>query len=492
MARSQIQSATALAEGGKGKSASIDGFLARKRLREGYFSPPQPQKKTALHHTSQGRLSGFDGLKSFASTSATQSPSSGCPGTAVHAAPVHGAVLSPPYQPCDIPPTSHESNCFAQTSVPIPDTVNAAAALGTPPSEETALQECYHPIIQYGTGSFPLIDGSLPPDASKFAPPLWPTIIDQLEYASWDDSRSQRPNVDTWASLTADMITLGHSSALSTTWPDPPPEPALPGYQNFPGTPLSEQHFPLGAAQPAVGYDAVGQNGFGATPDATATGFSFGLPPYQSPVFRDEAAASLAQTYQGLMFDTELPFPLTHGGYRPAPTKQLSPGSASSGEEAVVWKTSQSPESKTFLDDVPFKTEQRSPPQEIKEQSSLSPEPVASIQGQSPQNHPKAKTKLDPAVELQLVHQCFNSHGRSFALIPGPNDNWAAQANSGNSTQGQKPRKPLGEDARQETSRTRDVGACVRCKIQRVRVSRHLTSSHHHPLSVCAKWVPER
>lgn len=38
-------------------------------------------------------------------------------------------------------------------------------------------------------------------------------------------------------------------------------------------------------------------------------------------------------------------------------------------------------------------------------------------------------------------------------------------------TQGQKSRKPLAEDARIETSRTRDVGACIRCKIQRVRVS---------------------
>lgn len=35
-----------------------------------------------------------------------------------------------------------------------------------------------------------------------------------------------------------------------------------------------------------------------------------------------------------------------------------------------------------------------------------------------------------------------------------------------------KPRKRLEEDARRQTSQTRDVGACVRCKIQRIRVFR--------------------
>lgn len=486
MARSQIQNATAVAGAGKGKSTGIDGLLARKRFREGSVSPPRPQKKAALHHTSQGLLSGRERSKPFASTCAGQSSNTA----------VHGAILSPPYQSYDLQPTSHETSCFVHTSVPTPDGANAVAALGTPPSEETALHESYQPIIQYDTGSLPVIDGPVPSDTSILAPSLWPTALDPLPFSYWDDFQSQDPNVEAVSSYTADLIALGHSSSPPTTSTGLISDTTFSGYQNFPATPLSEHQFQLYAAQPAVGYDVAGQNGFGATPDVPVTGLNFELPLYQSSLFRNQAAASLAQTYQGPIFDQELPFLLMQGGYTEAPTKQNSPGSASSDEEAVVRKTSQSPESKAFLDDVPFKKEQRSPPHKTKEQSSLSPEPVPSIHcfhakaqdvpdkeaTKSPQKNSKLKTKLDPTIELQLVHQCFNSHGRSFASVPEPNDNWAAPANSVNSIQGQKARKPLGEDERQETSRTRDVGACVRCKIQRVRVGRQL--SINNPLHV--------
>lgn len=42
-----------------------------------------------------------------------------------------------------------------------------------------------------------------------------------------------------------------------------------------------------------------------------------------------------------------------------------------------------------------------------------------------------------------------------------------------------KPRKQFNEGERQETSRTRDIGACVRCKMQRVRVSQEGFSVRH-------------
>lgn len=373
--------------------------------------------------------------------------------------------------------------------MPTPDTVNAGAALGTPPSEEKLLQERYQPIIPYDTGSFPVIDGPLPSDASTVAPPVWSNAIDQLPFPSWDDAHVQDPNVEAVSSYTADLIALGHSNASPTATYSPGLTPdTLSGYQNFPATPLSGHSLQLRSSQPAY-YDVLSQTGFEATPEVTVSGLNFGLPLYQSPVFGDQTASSLLQTYPGLTFDQELPFLLLQGGHNEDIIKQLSPGSASSDEEALVLKTSQSPESKAFLDDVPLKTEQRSPPQEIKKQSDPSPEPVKPIyefpiaaQGNTdkesiklPQKQHKNKTKLDPTTELQLVHQCFNSHGRSFALIREPLDNnnnsWGSTTKSVIGTQAQKARKPLGEDERQETSRTRDVGACVRCKIQRVRVS---------------------
>lgn len=43
-----------------------------------------------------------------------------------------------------------------------------------------------------------------------------------------------------------------------------------------------------------------------------------------------------------------------------------------------------------------------------------------------------------------------------------------------------KQRKPFGEDERQQTSHTRDVGACVRCKMQRVRVRLTLNTYYQY------------
>lgn len=50
------------------------------------------------------------------------------------------------------------------------------------------------------------------------------------------------------------------------------------------------------------------------------------------------------------------------------------------------------------------------------------------------------------------------------------------EAASGASNASLKPRKQFNEGERQETSRTRDIGACVRCKMQRVRVSQEHSS----------------
>lgn len=50
---------------------------------------------------------------------------------------------------------------------------------------------------------------------------------------------------------------------------------------------------------------------------------------------------------------------------------------------------------------------------------------------------------------------------------------------TGGSNASLKPRKQFNEGERQETSRTRDIGACVRCKMQRVRVSQEVFSVRH-------------
>lgn len=485
MTRFQVQSATAVAEAGNGMSTGIQGMVARKRFRERSGSPPRPRKKAGLDkNPSYGLLSGCNGLQPVTST-AGPSSSSSCPNSAVH-----DAILSPPYQPWDNLPVTHETNCFRQTPVPTPDTTSYRAALGTPPREEILPQECYQPIVSYDTSSLPIIDGPLPSELSTLVPPVWSNAIDQLPFPSWDEVQAQLPNVEAMSSYTADLIALGHSNASpAATYSSGLTPDTLSGYQNFPATPLSGHPLQLCPSQPTY-YDALPHTRFEATPEVTAPHLDFGHPLYQDPVFGNQTASALLQTYPGFTFDQELPFLLLQNGHNEDAIKQLSPSSASSDEESAVLKTSQSPESKACLEDVPLKTEKRSPSQEIKEQLDPSPEPLKTIydfpnaaQGDTDKEagnvHQKQhldKTNLDPATELQLVHQCFNSHGRSYALVPEPLDNsCASSSKSVIGTQAQKARKPLGEDERQETSRTRDVGACVRCKIQRIRVGRHGT-----------------
>lgn len=494
MARSQIQSATALSEAGRAKSIDRNGLLARKRLREGSGSPTGPRKKPGLRHTtSYGLQSGLDNaLQQLFTPSAGQSPRNVEYSSSISN---RGSILSPPYQPYDAPPANRESNCLAPTTAPAPDRVNAGATLGTPPREETSLHECYQTMIPYKTGHLPIVDRPLSSATPLLAPPGWPTTLDQLQYPSRSNEYSQQQDVEAASAYAADLISLGHSTAPPTTiYGSGMTSDTLNGYQNFPVTPLSEHHIQLCASQTTY-YDVVGQSGFEATPDVAIASFNIGLPLYQSPVFTDQTPASFVQTYQGQVFEQELPFPLVEDGYTEGTTEQLVKGLASSDEEALMFKTSQSPpESKAFLDEIPLKKERRTPPQEIKQPSDLSPEPVHPIQGfyapaqgnadkessKSPQKRRQVIPKLDPTTEMQLVYQCFNSPGRSFASDPQSLDKWGPPTKSVISTQGQRARKPLDEDARQETSRTRDVGACVRCKIQRVRVS----LLHRRPLNI--------
>lgn len=497
MSRSQVQSVTAPAQAGNGQSSGIESLLARKRLREG--SPSGPRKKCAGRHTSQasGLLSGCNGLHALTST-AGQSASSQYTSSALQ-----GAILSPPYQPYDILPVHHQASCISQNAAPAPDTLNARAALGTPPSEETALNEFYQPVVPYDTVPLPVVDGPLPSATSALVPSVWPTNYNQLLYPSWNGSYSQPPGIEAVSSYTADLIALGHSnSSPMTTYSSELTVDTFSGYQILPETPLSEQHLQLGGSQ-AGQYNVVGVNGFNALPKVTASGLDFGLPLYQGPFFNDQTAAPLLENCQVPILDQQQSFLLTQGGYTEDPMKQLSPNSASPDEEPSLFKTSQSPESKYILDEVPLKREQNSPAQDIQEQSGPSPELNkpnygfhAAAQGVTdkepakiPQKRSKIKAKLDPAVELQLVHQCFNSNGRSFALVPKQPDKSVSSTKSVVHANGQRARKPLGEDERQETSRTRDVGACVRCKIQRVRVSPSSASSpEFHSMPLCSLW----
>lgn len=498
MARSQIHGATALPEAGNSKNAGINGLLARKRLREGSASPPsRPRKRiVGLQHTPRGSLSGHNGLHPF-TPEIEQPASSSCPSPRTR-----GPILSPPYQTYDILPADrHEpSSCSAHTSAPVPapapalDTVNMGRALGTPPSEESALHERHRPMLPFETRPHSVIDGPLPSSTSAIDPSAWSTALDQLPFPFPGDSYPQDPHVESVSSYTADLIALGHSSSLPTgTYSSGLTSDTFSGYQGLPPTPVSEQRLPLCASQPTY-YDVVGQKIFEASPDVTVSSLNFGLPLYQGPVFDDTTSASVVQSCQAPVFDRELPFLLRHGSLNESTTKQPSPDSASTSEEPLLFKTSQSPESREFLDDVPLKREQRSPPKEFEEPSELIPEPIKSVSSlhadlsgtttdlevsNSSQKHLNSKSNLDPTTELQLVYECFNSHGRSFALVPEPLDSWETSAKSVVSSQGQKTRKPLGEDERQETSRTRDVGACVRCKIQRVRVSHVPISTIH-------------
>lgn len=70
-----------------------------------------------------------------------------------------------------------------------------------------------------------------------------------------------------------------------------------------------------------------------------------------------------------------------------------------------------------------------------------------------------SKRSVHPKQDSDIIFECQSSRQGSKELAPGTLDATT------------KPRKPFGEDQRQETSRTRDVGACIRCKMQRVRVS---------------------
>lgn len=94
---------------------------------------------------------------------------------------------------------------------------------------------------------------------------------------------------------------------------------------------------------------------------------------------------------------------------------------------------------------------------------------------------PEAKTKKRavPAPDAEPAHPREASHRSRKQRATGTT-----------APEGVKPRKPFPESDRKETSRTRDIGACVRCKMQRVRV-RCETRSRHRPLLVSsiAFWL---
>ncbi|KAJ4389636.1 hypothetical protein N0V93_007108 [Gnomoniopsis smithogilvyi] len=89
--------------------------------------------------------------------------------------------------------------------------------------------------------------------------------------------------------------------------------------------------------------------------------------------------------------------------------------------------------------------------------------------------HEQAQSSFFPGLPF---HQSTGS-GPGWPIHPGHDPDLLSVCQSSrqttleaaNETSGTKvkPRKPFGEDKRQETSRTRDIGACVRCKMQRVR-----------------------
>lgn len=75
----------------------------------------------------------------------------------------------------------------------------------------------------------------------------------------------------------------------------------------------------------------------------------------------------------------------------------------------------------------------------------------------------------------ELVWPIYPEHDRELLSVCQSSRQTTCEAANGTSDTKSKPRRPFGEDKRQETSRTRDVGACVRCKMQRVRVSKSIS-----------------
>lgn len=106
---------------------------------------------------------------------------------------------------------------------------------------------------------------------------------------------------------------------------------------------------------------------------------------------------------------------------------------------------------------------------------------VQSPSTRSPENHAAVDIQA-PSIHKPLIPQKSSLRPRTRRPVHGDLDPTVLfvcqssrqkpqEAATGTSETNLKPRKAFGEDQRQETSRTRDVGACVRCKMQRVRVS---------------------
>lgn len=95
------------------------------------------------------------------------------------------------------------------------------------------------------------------------------------------------------------------------------------------------------------------------------------------------------------------------------------------------------------------------------------PQPAPSFSGLSSNRRPhdpRPQWSIPPDHDPAVLFACQSSRQDTDELVTG-----ASNASL-------KPRKQFNEGERQETSRTRDIGACVRCKMQRVRVSQGMFS----------------
>lgn len=82
----------------------------------------------------------------------------------------------------------------------------------------------------------------------------------------------------------------------------------------------------------------------------------------------------------------------------------------------------------------------------------------------------EASRQIFPKPDPEMVQVLPTSDDEALKLCVPSRRIEQQQATKRSTPESVKPRKPFLEDDRKETNRTRDIGACVRCKMQRVRV----------------------